>query len=383
VPGLGEREPRLTAQDEESPGELLLTVLVPPVRRLGVDLGVYREQLSRLRGRLPAVERAESQVGRGHPQILPRPHTGLVSPPPAVRRLPALPGVYRFRGSRGDVLYVGRASQLRSRVASYWADRPDRQYLAGMTARIDRIEAVVCDSAHEAAWLEYNLHESRLPPWNRAIGSAESVLYLRLDERPRSPRLSAEHVLVSTPGVRYFGPYLGGARARLAVTALNRILPVSYTSARLAGAQLDLARVRGYVDVDRESVIESVTEILNRDLQAVTWARSELEELRACAARAESFELAGRIQEELEALAWVTCPQRAATVDGGDFTACGWAEGILVRFGVRAGRLREWSQRPCGQATAAPYLAATPPGWAEFAQRNAELAASLGQPAAT
>ena len=306
-----------------------------------------------------------------------RSHTGQVKPPNAVVRLPSLPGVYRFRGSSGDVLYVGRATHLRSRVASYWSDRLDRSYLTGMAARVQRIEAVVCDSVHEAAWLELNLHQAELPPWNRAVGSAESVLYIRLDQRPGAPRLSAEHALVPAPGVTYFGPYLGGSRVRQEVSALNRILPVSYAGARLGGTQLDLARVRGYTDADRETIIESVSKILNRDHQAVTWARAELEELRARAAQVLSFELAGRIQEELEALAWVTCPQRAATVSGGDFTACGWAEGTLVRFGVRAGRLCEWSQRQCDRTAAAADLAATPPGWAEFAHRNAELAARL------
>jgi hypothetical protein len=49
----------------------------------------------------------------------------------------------------------------------------------------------------------------------------------------------------------------------------------------------------------------------------------------------------------------------------------------LVRFGIRDGRLCQWSQRTCGQSSAMPQLAATPAGWRGFAQRNAELAAAL------
>jgi hypothetical protein len=67
-----------------------------------------------------------------------------VGPPPAVARLPCEPGVYRFRDARGQVLYVGRASTLRSRVASYWSDLRDRRHLAPMAARV---EAVACGSA--------------------------------------------------------------------------------------------------------------------------------------------------------------------------------------------------------------------------------------------
>jgi excinuclease ABC subunit C len=50
---------------------------------------------------------------------------------------------------------------------------------------------------------------------------------------------------------------------------------------------------------------------------------------------------------------------------------------VLVRFGIRDGRLCQWSQRTCSQSSAMPQLAATPAGWRGFAQRNAELAAAL------
>jgi len=71
--------------------------------------------------------------------------------PPAVRALPAEPGVYRFLDSRGTVLYLGRATALRARVASYWAaDLGDRRHLALMVSRVTRIEAVRCGGRHPA-----------------------------------------------------------------------------------------------------------------------------------------------------------------------------------------------------------------------------------------
>ena len=82
--------------------------------------------------------------------------------------LPLAPGVYRFRDGAGKVLYLGRATSLRHRVASYWGDLRDRAHLTPMVARVARVEAVACDSVHEAAWLERNLLLARKPPWNRA-----------------------------------------------------------------------------------------------------------------------------------------------------------------------------------------------------------------------
>jgi excinuclease ABC subunit C len=55
----------------------------------------------------------------------------------------------------------------------------------------------------------------------------------------------------------------------------------------------------------------------------------------------------------------------------------GWADGLLVRFEIGGGRMRTWIQRSCSQAEARRHVAATPPEWAEFAGRNAELAARL------
>jgi len=110
---------------------------------------------------------------------------GPVTPPAAVASLPRAPGVYRFRDARGGVLYLGRAVNLRRRVACYWGDLGSRGHLAPMVARIAGVQALVCDSEHEAAWLERNLLERRLPRWNRTAGGEEVPVYIRLDLRPR------------------------------------------------------------------------------------------------------------------------------------------------------------------------------------------------------
>src|SRR3984957_12010731 len=126
--------------------------------------------------------------------------------PRAISRLPHAPGVYRFRAAAGEVLYIGRATTLRSRVASYWSDLRDRGHLAPMVARVARVEAVACDSPHEAAWLERNLLEAARPRWNRTAGGQENPVYLRLDDRPRVPGLTVARRPEPGDGRRYFGP---------------------------------------------------------------------------------------------------------------------------------------------------------------------------------
>jgi excinuclease ABC subunit C len=95
----------------------------------------------------------------------------------AVAELPNTPGVYRFRDASERVLYIGRAINLRRRVSSYWT-RPESR-LSEMVRRIGRVEAVICQSEHEAAWLERNLLEQRLWPWNKTAGGQEVPVFLR------------------------------------------------------------------------------------------------------------------------------------------------------------------------------------------------------------
>jgi excinuclease ABC subunit C len=299
------------------------------------------------------------------------------SAPPAAARLPGSPGVYRFRDAGDRVLYVGRASALRSRVASYWSDLRDRGHLAPMVARVARIEAVSCDSAHEAAWLERNLLQASLPPWNRTPGGQESAVYIRLDAGPGNPGLSVAYQAAPTGQVRYFGPYLGGLRVRRAVAALHRILPLCHAADRLGGAEGDLARVRGAAGGDRTALAGSLAAILERQPAAVSRAHRQLEQLRDRAAQKLAYELAARIQGEIGALIWVTCPQRVTTTDPADLSIAGWSGGMLVQFQINGGRLCAWSQRSCSRPGATAALAATPAAWRDCTQRNAELAADL------
>jgi excinuclease ABC subunit C len=300
-----------------------------------------------------------------------------------VARLPVEPGVDRFRDVRGRALYIGRASDLRHRVGSYWSDLDDRPHLRRMVPRIAGIEAVVCGSAHEAAWLERNLLEASMPRWNRTAGGQEVPPYVLLDTGPRAPHLLVEHEhrLGRYPRALRFGPYLGGLRVRTAVAALDRILPLRYTGAGMTGGERDLGRHRGVTDADRDWMLDAAAAILGRHPDAVGRARAALSDLQDEAASALDFELAARIRDEAEALEWITGEQRATCDDASAGTIAGWSDGVLVLFGLTGGRISSWRSRPAVRAEAAPLVAATPPEWTAFAQRNADLAASLRRPA--
>ena len=295
--------------------------------------------------------------------------------PDAVAALPAAPGVYRFRDDRGRVLYDGRAGELRRRVSSYWGGLRDRRHLRRMVLRVARIEALVCDSAHEAAWAERNLLERSLPPWNRIVGGLEVPVSIRLDPSPEAPGLGVVHEHRPAPGVRHFGPYLGSRKVRLAVSGLGRVYPLDHAGPTRSAGERELARLRGARDTPVAELASAVAAVLEREPVAVAAALAALTARRDTAAGAQAYEAAARIQEEIEALEWVVAPQRVtASGAGADEDVTGWTGDVLVRLRIRRGRLRGWEQETCTRAAAGTRA---PAGWAPFLRRNAELAARL------
>lgn len=287
--------------------------------------------------------------------------------PDAVALLPREPGVYRFRDERGRVLYVGRAADLRSRVGSYWGALRDRRHLRRMVPQIVGIEALVFASDHEAAWAERMLLEHRLARWNRVRGGMESPLYVRVDTT--LPGITTAHEVVEAPGVRWYGPYLGGTATRLGVAGLERVHPLSYARARLTGTERDLGRIHGVDASDASSLVAAIDLALQRDPESALATRSALVAKREQAASSELYEVASRISDELGGFDWLVAPVRLFAADG---RVTGAASGHRVSLTFGQGRLRTWEQAPSETDTMD-----APQDWHDFLRTNATLAAAL------
>jgi excinuclease ABC subunit C len=288
--------------------------------------------------------------------------------PSAVALLPTEPGVYRFRDDRGRALYIGRAGDLRRRVSSYWGDLRGRSHLRRMMPQIVGIEALVCASEHEAAWVERMLLEHRKPRWNRVAGGLENPVYIRVDTAASGIRVV--HEVVEAEGVRWYGPFLGGTATRMAVAALERVYPLTYTRSRLTGTERDLARLHGVGADDAAELIREIDLVLRGDPSSVALARDLLVARRDEAAGRELYELAARIHEELDGLAWVASTVRF--VDTADLHLAACCEGQRVSLTLRGGGLRTWDQSISSDETLVG-----PPEWHDFLVRNAALACQL------
>src|SRR5436309_14968631 len=141
-----------------------------------------------------------------------------------VKLLPRRPGVYLFRDDGGEVLYVGKAKSLRSRVRSYFQRGDGRPGMPQLVGRIADVEVIVTRNEAEALLLEQNLIKRHRPPFNIRLRDDKSYPYIAVtvgDEYPRVMFTRERH----RKGVLYFGPYSSAKKVRETLDVLNRVFP--------------------------------------------------------------------------------------------------------------------------------------------------------------
>ena len=225
-----------------------------------------------------------------------------------LKGLPTKSGVYLFRGSRGEVLYVGKAKSLRPRVRSYFqAGTGGRSTIAKLPERVADIEVIVTDTEVEALHLEQNLVKRHRPPFNVRLRDDKSFPYIAVtveDDYPRVMFTRERH----RRGVVYFGPYANAKKVRETLDVLNRVFPYRPCEGPKPGRHsgipcLDyhiercLAPCVGYVSKDEyHRIIDGVIEFLSGETRPIL---RELERKMKDAAEGERFEEAARYRNRL------------------------------------------------------------------------------------
>jgi excinuclease ABC subunit C len=225
-----------------------------------------------------------------------------------LKGLPAKPGVYLFRGERGEMLYIGKAKSLRPRVRSYFqAGGESRSTIAQLPERVADVEVIVTDTEVEALHLEQNLVKRHRPPFNVRLRDDKSFPYIAVtveDDYPRVMFTRERH----RRGVVYFGPYANAKKVRETLDVLNRVFPYRPCEGPKPGRHsgipcLDyhiercLAPCVGYVSQeDYRKIIDGVIEFLSGETRPIL---RELERKMKDAAENERFEEAARYRNRL------------------------------------------------------------------------------------
>ena len=140
-----------------------------------------------------------------------------------LRTLTQGPGVYRMLNADGDVMYVGKAKNLRRRVGSYFT-RASNARIASMVSQIRQIEITATHTESEALLLENNLIKQHKPRYNVLLRDDKSYPYLFLSDET-FPRLAFHRGARQAKG-RYFGPYPSASAVRETLQLLQKLFPV-------------------------------------------------------------------------------------------------------------------------------------------------------------
>jgi excinuclease ABC subunit C len=131
-----------------------------------------------------------------------------------VARFPESPGVYLMKSGAGELIYIGKAVNLRSRVRSYFSDsHEDRAQIPLMMTQLDAIDWIATATESEALILEANLIRRHRPRYNIDLRDDKHFPYIKVTVREPFPRLRIVRKVVPD-GSRYFGPYTDAASMR-------------------------------------------------------------------------------------------------------------------------------------------------------------------------
>ncbi|AEB10728.1 UvrABC system protein C [Desulfobacca acetoxidans DSM 11109] len=139
----------------------------------------------------------------------------------ALPHIPSGCGVYLFKGAREEVLYVGKAVNLKNRLQSYLRDQPGLK-TAALLEHIVLVDFLVTATEREALILERNLIKQHRPRYNINLRDDKNFLCLRLDIREEVPRLRLVRRF-APDGARYFGPYTSSAAVRELLKFMKKV----------------------------------------------------------------------------------------------------------------------------------------------------------------
>ncbi len=231
-------------------------------------------------------------------------------PRPFLSNLSQRPGVYRMLAADGEVLYVGKARNLKNRVSTYFSGgKAHGGRTMAMVAQIASIEVTATASETEALLLEYNLIKRHRPRYNVTLRDDKSFPYLYVTTGQDYPRIAFYRGTRKLPG-RFFGPYPNARATRETVLLLqklfllrpcsdsffsNRSRPcLQYQIKRCSGPCVGLTSVENY----KQDVEDAIKVLEGRGAELIDDLAQRMEE----AAQQLAFERAARLRDQINGI---------------------------------------------------------------------------------
>lgn len=176
---------------------------------------------------------------------------------PLVKKVPQEPGVYLWKDKDGEVLYVGKAKNLRARMLQYVNGDDERAKIPLMMAEVSSFDYIVVNTEHEALVLELNLIQQYKPPYNVDFIDDKSYPFIAVTESDLFPCIKYTREK-HAKGTHYFGPYTDARSAKAAIDIVRKVCPVC------VGTCAEWKRVRRLVQAHPKLSAHDATQLLER-----------------------------------------------------------------------------------------------------------------------
>lgn len=224
-----------------------------------------------------------------------------------LKDLPKEPGVYFHKDAKGEIIYVGKAAVLRNRVRQYFqASRNRDPKTEALVAEIVDTDWMVVESELEALFLEAEMIRRYMPRYNILLRDDKALSYIRIDYDSDFPTVTTTRRPLDD-GARYFGPYFSAHGVRQALKLLRRIFP--FATRKIAGQKRATLHYHLGLDPGLEEGKTSLDDYranLRKLIMVIEGKRNaiikEVEKDMKRAAKAQQFELAGKLRNQLFAL---------------------------------------------------------------------------------
>ncbi len=264
--------------------------------------------------------------------------------------LPTKPGVYLHKDAEGNVLYVGKAINLRNRVRSYFHSNVDSIKTLRLRQHIADVEVIITDSELEALLLEMNLIKQYQPRFNVRLKDDKRYPYIKVHWSDPFPKVTVTRRMVRDGG-RYFGPYTSVWAVQQTLDLLRKVFPYLTCDRVITGQDeraclyydIKLCNAPCIGAVNQEQYRATIKQLMDfLDGKSDHIVRG-LEQRMAAAAENLDFERAAEIRDQLKAIERITARQKIIGPDETDQDVIAFArdngEACVQVFFIRYGKL--------------------------------------------
>jgi len=240
--------------------------------------------------------------------------------------VPAMPGVYQFIDSKGKIIYVGKAKNLRSRVRSYFQANLNSPKTEALVNKISDLQLFITDSEVEALVLENNLIKKYKPRYNVNLKDDKSYPYIRITNEPYPQIFHTRQIIKD--GSKYFGPFTDVKTMKRSLRLINKIFKIRSCKYYIDSNTIEKKKIKVCLDyhikrcdgpceglISRENYNNLVNQVI-KVLQGKTEGLiKELKTEMRKAADALQFEKAAELRDRIEQLNIYSSKQKIVSTD--------------------------------------------------------------------